>query len=162
MKVNRRRLLSIIGVSPALLAGSSALARTEKTCSAEEPFSASGHVRITALNPHGMPSTTKLIPMAPRLKTLDGKTVYLVSDGFPGADHFLDQIRIWFAKNMPSVKTVYRPKAGEFSYVDSETPKRKTSLPPGPSGAQWSRSHHRRSNCRCFRPRPVDRRTAHG
>jgi len=118
MKVNRRKLLSIIGVSPALLAGSSALARTAKTCSAEEPSGASGQVRITALNPHGMPPTTKLIPMAPRLKTLDGKTVYLVSDGFPGADHFLDQIRICFAKNMPSVKTVYRLKAGGFSYVD--------------------------------------------
>jgi hypothetical protein len=27
--------------------------------------------------------------MAPRLANLDGKTIYLVSDGFPGADIFL-------------------------------------------------------------------------
>ena len=50
--------------------------------------------------------------MAPRLSTLDGKTIYLISDGFPGADQFLNQISIWFKKNMPSVTTVYRLKAG--------------------------------------------------
>jgi hypothetical protein len=43
--------------------------------------------------------------MAPRLSTLDGKTVYLVSDGFAGADRFLNQIKIWFSKKMPNVTT---------------------------------------------------------
>lgn len=56
--------------------------------------------------------------MAKRLDTLDGKTVYLVSDGFPGADAFLKQVSIWFQKNMPSVKTVYRLKAGGFADDD--------------------------------------------
>jgi len=56
--------------------------------------------------------------MAKRLDTLDGKTVYLVSDGFPGADAFLNQVSIWFKKNMPSVKTVYRLKAGGFADDD--------------------------------------------
>ena len=64
------------------------------------------------MNPKGTPPPITLIPMAPRLKTLDGETIYLVSDGFPGADHFLNQIAIWFQKNKPSVKTVYRLKAG--------------------------------------------------
>jgi len=56
--------------------------------------------------------------MAPRLTSLDGKTIFLVSDGFAGADRFLNQIAIWFQKNMPSVKTVYRLKAG--SYFDDD------------------------------------------
>jgi hypothetical protein len=41
-----------------------------------------------------------------------------ISDGFPGADHFLDQISIWFKKNIPSVTTVYRLKAGAFADDD--------------------------------------------
>ncbi|MGA8872079.1 MAG: hypothetical protein WB460_13115 [Candidatus Acidiferrales bacterium] len=74
--------------------------------------------KVTALNPRGMPPPITLIPMAPRLSTLDGKTIYLVSDGFPGADHFLAQVAKWFATNMPSVKTVYRLKAGGFADDD--------------------------------------------
>lgn len=114
MKINRRKLLSLIGVSPAILAGSSpALAEPEKKA---KP--AAGPAKIEALNPKGMPPAIQLIPMAPRLSTLDGKTIYLVSDGFAGADRFLNQIAIWFSKNMPSVKTVYRLKAG--SYFDDD------------------------------------------
>jgi len=56
--------------------------------------------------------------MAPRLASLDGKTIYLISDGFPGADHFLDQIAIWFKKNMPGITTEYRLKKGGFADED--------------------------------------------
>jgi hypothetical protein len=103
--MNRRKLLSLLGASPVLLAGS-------KLHAAERPAVASSGEKIDALNPKGTPPPITLIPMAPRLKTLDRKTIYLVSDGFPGADHFLNQISIWFQKHMPSVKTVYRLKAG--------------------------------------------------
>jgi len=74
--------------------------------------------KLEVLNPRGIPPPITLIPMAKRLDTLDGKTVYLVSDGFPGADAFLNQISIWFKKNMPSVTTVYRLKAGGFADDD--------------------------------------------
>ena len=37
---------------------------------------------ITVLNPLGQPPPVELIPMAPRLDTLEGKTVYLVDQGF--------------------------------------------------------------------------------
>jgi hypothetical protein len=114
MKINRRKLLSLIGVSPAVLAGSSALASPTKT----KAPSNSGGGRIETLNPKGTPPAVQLVPMAPRLDTLDGKTVFLVSDGFAGADRLLAQIAIWFEKNMPSVKTVYRLKAG--SYFDDD------------------------------------------
>lgn len=114
MKINRRKLLSLIGASPAILAGSSpTLAEPAK-----KTKPAAGPAKIEALNPKGMPPAIQLIPMAPRLSTLDGKTIYLVSDGFAGADRFLNQIAIWFSKNMPSVKTVYRLKAG--SYFDDD------------------------------------------
>jgi hypothetical protein len=115
--MNRRKLLSLIGMSPALLAGATAEAQTKTKDKNAKPAKA-GEVKLTALNPRGIPPPITLIPMAPRLASLDGKTVYLVSDGFPGADHFLDQVGNWFKKNMPSVTTVYRLKAGGFADDD--------------------------------------------
>jgi len=113
MKINRRKLLSLIGVSPAILAGSPTLAEPAKKVKAP-----AGPAKIEVFNPKGVPPGVQLIPMAPRLTTLDGKTIFLVSDGFAGADRFLAQIAVWFQKNMPSVKTVYRLKAG--SYFDDD------------------------------------------
>jgi hypothetical protein len=50
--------------------------------------------------------------MAPRLDTLNGKTVYLVNQGFGGSDLFMEQFQSWFAENMPAVKTVLKRKTG--------------------------------------------------
>jgi hypothetical protein len=50
--------------------------------------------------------------MAPRLDSLNGKTVYLVNQGFGGSDLFMEQLRAWFAENMPAVKTVLKRKTG--------------------------------------------------
>lgn len=114
MKINRRKLLSLLGVSPAVLAGSPTLADQPK----KKGAAASGEAKITALNPKGVPPPIQLIPMAARLSSLESKTIFLVSDGFAGADRFLAQIAIWFQKNMSSVTTIYRLKAG--SYFDDD------------------------------------------
>lgn len=113
MNINRRKLLSLLGVSPAVFVGTAEAAdnKTKKAPAATE-------TKIEGLNPRGMPPAIQLIPMAPRLPNLDGKTIYLVSDGFPGADHFLNQIASWFKKNMPSVTTEYRLKKGGFADDD--------------------------------------------
>jgi len=50
--------------------------------------------------------------MAPRLASLNGKTVYLVNQGFGGSDLFMEQFRAWFAENMPTVRTVLKRKTG--------------------------------------------------
>jgi hypothetical protein len=50
--------------------------------------------------------------MAPRLNSLDGKTIYIVNTGFAGAREFLEELQAWFTKNMPSVKTVLVNKSG--------------------------------------------------
>ena len=51
-------------------------------------------------------------PMAPRPDSLNGKTVYLVNQGFGGSDLFMEQFQAWFAENMPTVRTVLRRKTG--------------------------------------------------
>jgi hypothetical protein len=50
--------------------------------------------------------------MAPRLGSLDGKTVYLVNQGFGGSALFMEQFAAWFAQHMPTVKTVIKRKTG--------------------------------------------------
>jgi len=113
MRINRRRLLSLLGVSPAVLAGSPTLADHKK-----KPPAKPSETKIETLNPKGMPPAIQLVPMAPRLDTLEGKTIYLVSDGFAGADRFLNQIALWFSRNLPNTKTVYRLKAGGLAGDD--------------------------------------------
>ena len=74
----------------------------------------------TVLNPEarrtpaseGSGAGTSSWQMAPRLDNLNGKTVYLVNQGFGGSDIFLEQFQAWFAENMPAVKTVVRRKTG--------------------------------------------------
>jgi hypothetical protein len=100
-------------MSPVLLAGATAEAKTKTKAAAS-----AGSAKLEVLNPRGMPPPITLIPMAPRLSTLDGKTIFLVSDGFPSADRFLAQVGDWFKKNMPSVHTEYRLKAGGFADDD--------------------------------------------
>ena len=57
--------------------------------------------------------------MAPRVNSLDGKTVYLVdATHFDGSETLLMQMQAWFQQNMPSVKTVFRKKAGAYAADD--------------------------------------------
>lgn len=101
--------------------------------------------RLTVLDPHGQPTgifgrrldaqskpsdildtitqpTSELKPasLAPRLDTLDGKTVYLVETGFAGSFEFMTEMQDWFQKNRPSVKTVLRHKRGTMFTDDPE------------------------------------------
>ncbi|HEX4075898.1 MAG TPA: hypothetical protein VHX49_10900 [Candidatus Acidoferrales bacterium] len=125
MEINRRKLLSLIGISPAILAGASASADAESQAQNNARIATHKHLgagsseyKITGLNPRGVPPPITLIPMAPRLATLDGKTVYLVDTGFHGSDTLLEQVAGWFSRNKPSVTTVFRRKAGPYAEDD--------------------------------------------
>ena len=73
---------------------------------------------MTVLDPRGQPTAT-ITPqtLAPRLDTLQGKTVYIIDVGFAGGWEFLEEAVAWFSRNMPSVKTVLRHKKG-IMFVD--------------------------------------------
>jgi hypothetical protein len=60
------------------------------------------------------------LPLAPRLDTLDGKTLYLVDGKFGGGYSFLVEMQDWFSRNMPAVKTVLRRKAGNMFMDDPD------------------------------------------
>jgi hypothetical protein len=44
--------------------------------------------------------------MAPRLATLDGKTIYLINTGFPNSGRLLEEIGNWFKTNYPKANMV--------------------------------------------------------
>jgi hypothetical protein len=117
MKVNRRKLLSLLGASPALLAGSGVSADQAKKD--VKMSSGAGQAKITAVSPKGTPPAIQLYAMAPRASSLDGKTIYVVdATSFFGSKELLQKMQVWFAQNMPTVKTVFRKKAGGYFEED--------------------------------------------
>lgn len=114
--MNRRQLLSLLGISPALLATPAAEAERKKK---NVPSSAGGEAKLTAVSPKGTPAPIQLYSMAPRASSLDGKTIYIVdATSFLGSATLLHKMQAWFQENMPSVKTVFRTKAGIYGADD--------------------------------------------
>jgi hypothetical protein len=64
--------------------------------------------KITVLTPLGTPPPIKLRPMAPRPASLEGKTVYILDQGYPNSDKLMMEVTAWFEKNMPKTKAVFR------------------------------------------------------
>ena len=83
---------------------------------------AAGAGMLANRNPDTQPLMSKdeLVPlrMAPRLESLENKTIYLVDTGFEGGKAFLEEMQKWFKEKMPSVKTVVHIKSGN-AFVDS-------------------------------------------
>jgi hypothetical protein len=118
MKIDRRKLLSLLGISPAILATSPTKGEETESRKAVER-GAGAEPKLTALSPKGTPPPVNRFPLAPRTNAiLDGKTIYLVDTGFFGADMLLQQVAAWFQRNMPDVKTVARKKAGTYPEDD--------------------------------------------
>ena len=77
--------------------------------------------KITVLNPVGFAPQVARKAFAPRLDTLNGKTVYLVDCRFDDSDLFLKQMQAWFAERMPNVKTVFKPISSVYTQDDPAT-----------------------------------------
>jgi len=87
-------------------------------------------LRSAVLNPEGYRTvrgagdatgkSRSFASLAPRLDSLDGKTVYLVDTGFGGSGRFLDRLQAWFAERMPAVQTVRRRKTGNIFRDDTK------------------------------------------
>ena len=76
--------------------------------------------KISVFNPLGYPPKITQLGMAPRLETLEGKTIYLVDVRFDDGDRLLQQMQGWFEENMPKVNTVFVQKSGVYMEDDPE------------------------------------------
>jgi hypothetical protein len=76
---------------------------------------------VHVLDPTGYPPKISPRSLAPRLDTLDGRTVYLVDCRFDDSDVFLAQMRAWFAERLPRVTTVLKRISSVYLVDDSTT-----------------------------------------
>ena len=77
--------------------------------------------KIIVHDPTGYPPRVDPKSMAPRIDSLDGKTVYLVDCRFDDSDIFLKQMQAWFADNMPTVTTEFVQLTSVYTRDDPET-----------------------------------------
>ena len=70
--------------------------------------------KITVFNPLGQPPAIKRVPMAPRIKNLDGKTIYIVDIGFSGTHQLLTELQDILKKKYPKTKWELRTKIGTY------------------------------------------------
>jgi hypothetical protein len=77
---------------------------------------------ITVMNPAVREILAPRVNLTPRLKTLEGKTIYLVDMNYEGIDGtpVMAEMQAWFTKNMPGLKTVLRVKKGNYITDDPE------------------------------------------
>jgi hypothetical protein len=80
-----------------------------------------GAQATSVLNPVGFPPKINPKPMAKRLDSLDGKTIYLVDPRFDDSGLFLRQVQDWFAEHMPSVKTKLVEMSSVYTKDDPKT-----------------------------------------
>ena len=80
-----------------------------------------GSEKITVMNPAITNTMADRVPLAKRLDSLEGKTIYLVDINWGGPEagySVFEEMQIWFSKNMPNVKTVLKRKQGPYEADD--------------------------------------------
>jgi hypothetical protein len=76
---------------------------------------------ISVLSPVGFAPRVTRKELAPRLSTLEGKTVYLVDCRFDDSDVFLGQMQAWFAQHLPGVRAVVKRISSVYLNDDPAT-----------------------------------------
>jgi hypothetical protein len=74
--------------------------------------------KIVVLNPDGQPPRTPLVPMAPRLDNLDGKTIFIVDVRYPLTHQLFEEMQKVLSKKYPKTNWVLKEKAG--AYMDDD------------------------------------------
>ena len=73
--------------------------------------------KLRVLNPTPPNRMVDRVPLTPRLDTLEGKTIFLVDIGWGGpqaAPSIYEEMKAWFAQNMPGVKLEVRKIQGSY------------------------------------------------
>jgi hypothetical protein len=77
--------------------------------------------KLVVLNPTGYPPRVTPKDMAPRLDTLEGKTVFLVDCRFDDSDILLKQMQDWFQEHLPGVRAELIRLSSVYTRDDPET-----------------------------------------
>ena len=74
--------------------------------------------KITVVNPRGQRPPTQIVPMAGRLESLSGKTIYIVDIRFSYTVQFTEELRDVLADIYPDTTFIHREKAGPYGEAD--------------------------------------------
>ena len=111
--MDRRKMLTLLGISPTLVAGSPTYARTAPKARPVSSADGDGDL-ITVMNPAIPGKLATRVPLAPPLDTLQGKKIYMVNlswEGPDAANYFYEAMTDWFNKNYSGVTTVVKVTA---------------------------------------------------
>ena len=75
---------------------------------------------IEVLNPEGPRDPIELQPLAPRLDTLEGKTIYIADVNFTGTWQFTEELEKLFKERFPNTTFVRKIKQGSYAAVDED------------------------------------------
>ncbi len=84
---------------------------------------ASSPEKLRVLNPTPPNRMVDRVPLTSRLDKLEGKTIFLVDIGWGGpqaAPSVYEEMKSWFAQNMPSVKVEVRKIKGSYTQDQPE------------------------------------------
>lgn len=74
--------------------------------------------KITVVNPRGLLPPIQRIPMAARVNSLDGKTIYIVDTKFARTRDFVETLHKVLQEKFPKTNWVLRDKAGNYQVDD--------------------------------------------
>lgn len=75
---------------------------------------------LTVLNPLGQPPAIAKVPMAPRLDSLHGKTIYIVDIGFTDTHQLFTEMADLLGERFPDTKFIVRLKIGTYFTNDPD------------------------------------------
>ena len=76
--------------------------------------------KITVMNPRGIMPPIRLIPMAARPATLDGKTVYIVDTKYPNTKPFVLELQKNLQQKYPKTNWILKDKKGNYMEDDPD------------------------------------------
>ncbi len=81
-------------------------------------FAFAEEAKITVMNPRGIQPPIRLIPMAQRPDSLDGKTIYFVDTRYPNTRAFVEEFMKALKEKFPKTNFVLKDKVG--NYMDDD------------------------------------------
>ncbi len=76
--------------------------------------------KIAVMNPRGTPPSIHMVPMASRLETLKGKTIYIVDMNFPRTHQFWEEMQTLLTGRYPDTNFELRVKTGTYFNNDPD------------------------------------------
>jgi hypothetical protein len=105
--MDRRKMLALLGASPALVAGTPAFATPAARPLAGDSYEGSDE-RITVMNPAIASKVAARVALAPRLKDMNNKLIYMINlawEGPDAANYFYDAMTDWLHQHYTGVRT---------------------------------------------------------